>query len=516
MKHLPLGILFFFVIAWSACKKTETPQTPDIPFERSDIEVIEINRVPLSTRFIFTTNQEVRVSMRVMGRNGSASDVERDFETLTKNHDLPILGLYADTINQVELKYFDAEGSIVNQDTIPVPTGSIPEKLPEIIIEVPNTTSDQLFFLVSFNASSTPSVPFIFDQFGDIRWFLVFPDNLLFNDLYYDVGLERLQNGNWYFGNNYSAQIYEVDMLGEHKNTWDMPGYSFHHNVQERPNGNLLVTSTKFGNTHQNGAGTVEDAVIEIDRNSGAIVREWNFLESLDENRVVLINNLGNDPIDWLHVNAVQPSPIDEDIVISGRTQGVFKLSPDNQVQWILGNHRGWGNNRNGEDLNQYLLQPLDANGQEISDTDVLEGYTNHPDFEWPWYQHAHLFMPNGNLMLFDNGFRRNYLPGPYYSRAVEYKIDAENRTVQQVWEYGSDRPELNSQIVSDVDYLPEDNSLIMNCGQTYSTQSSSVEGRIVKIDYSSKEVLFDARVYSPTSSYFVFHRAEQVTMYPD
>lgn len=46
--------------------------------------------------------------------------------------------------------------------------------------------------------------------------------------------------------------------------------------------------------------------------------------------------------------------------------------------------------------------------------------------------QHDARFLPNGDLLLFDNGNLNN----PQLSRAVEYKLDEVNKTAELVWEY--------------------------------------------------------------------------------
>ena len=46
--------------------------------------------------------------------------------------------------------------------------------------------------------------------------------------------------------------------------------------------------------------------------------------------------------------------------------------------------------------------------------------------------QHSVRVLPNGNLLLFDNGLRHN----PPESRAVEYKLDTRLMTATMVWEY--------------------------------------------------------------------------------
>jgi len=46
--------------------------------------------------------------------------------------------------------------------------------------------------------------------------------------------------------------------------------------------------------------------------------------------------------------------------------------------------------------------------------------------------QHNAHFLPNGDLMVFDNGLRHN----PQHTRAVEYAIDETRKTATMVWEY--------------------------------------------------------------------------------
>lgn len=292
-----------------------------------------------------------------------------------------------------------------------------------------------------------------------------------------------------------------------------MPGYEFHHEAYEKPNGNFLVSVDKEG------AATIEDYIIEIDRNSGNIITEWDLKQSLDQRRTALSANAN----DWIHVNAVAHDATDNTIVISGRTQGVIKLDYDNQVKWILSPHIGWGINGRGEDLHPFLLQPLDASGNAITDTAVINGWTTTPDFEWSWYQHSNVQLPNGSWMLFDNGTARtpyaadgtdiwNAAPGKY-SRAVEYKIDEANKTVQQVWTYGKDRGVATySSIISNVQFLPEKNHILFGPGFNVAN-ANGFGGKVVEIDYNSKQVV--AEISINTANKFGFHRAKKMSAYP-
>ena len=166
--------------------------------------------------------------------------------------------------------------------------------------------------------------------------------------------------------------------------------------------------------------------------------------------------------------------------------------------------------------LNQFLLTPLDANDNEITDAGVLDGSVNHPDFEWSWYQHSPILMPNGNLMVFDNGDNRNYTNFGPYSRAVEYEIDEENKTIKQVWTYGKERgEEAYARIVSKVSYVPENNSVLFTPGSAVSGGVPS--GKVIEVDYNTKEVIFEATVIPPGAIFNIsFHNVLRMPFYAD
>jgi hypothetical protein len=78
--------------------------------------------------------------------------------------------------------------------------------------------------------------------------------------------------------------------------------------------------------------------------------------------------------------------------------------------------------------------------------------------------------------MLFDNGNRRAspfdgqpwVNPMDNFSRGVEFKIDEELMTVEEIWEYGENIPErLYSFFISDADWLPTTGNRLMTFGGT-------------------------------------------------
>ncbi|MEO1020963.1 MAG: aryl-sulfate sulfotransferase [Bacteroidota bacterium] len=462
---------------------------------------------PLTAVISIETNIPTQLVLTVYAKTGEI-DFIQPFGEIATQHELPVLGLFAEYNNQVQVAFFTSEGERIGDKEYLITTQRLSPDLPAI--QINEVRADEMapgWTLVSYfghDSQETPQRAFMFDESGDIRWYLDFSSHPALNGLFYDNGIERLQNGNLYFGDRTTRKIYEINMLGEVLNTWDMPGYVFHHEVTEKPDGNFIALVSELG------APTVEDIVIEIDRQANRIVQTWDLKESLQQDRTTLTS----DTRDWIHVNAVEYSEQDDCIILSGRTQGVIKLTRDNQVVWILGSHRGWRQSGRGEELGPYLLQPLDAQGMEIDDDRVKNGDDPHPDFEWNWYQHAPQIMPDGNLILFDNGDNRHFSGSGQYSRAVEYAIDEENNTVQQVWSYGKERGlGTYSRIVSDVDYDPVSNHVFFSPG---AIQEPFLSGKVVEVDYTTMEVVFEATIRPPRAGFGIItlHRTERMPIY--
>ena len=125
------------------------------------------------------------------------------------------------------------------------------------------------------------------------------------------------------------------------------------------------------------------------------------------------------------------------------------------QLIWILGPHENWDLKTFGK----YLLTP-------VSDRKIDLAYF------FPYHQHAPEIMPNGNIMIYDNG---SYGANPFnakprrtkpFSRAVEYKINEETMEVEIAWEYGSDVDRIiYSGALGDADYLPQTGNVLITHG---------------------------------------------------
>lgn len=451
--------------------------------------------------------------IKVIGNNGSLSDVIHQESEWSVSKTLNILGLYANQENTIEISLLDNSGNVRVSKLITITTDQISFDAP--FINVVTASAEQMaegMTLINY-IDGKPRTPFIIDAFGEIRWYLdVEGYNAQLFEFDYGNGLILLRNGNFAFADIETNAIYEMTLLGEFLNKWPVNEHIFHHALEEKANGNFLLTTTSYDNLHASGLIPIEDNMLEIDRISGAIVNEWDIKESLDEERVALGSFSDGTFEDWFHDNGLVYDATDNTVVVSGRTQGIVKLTQENELVWVIATHRDWDTSRLGVDINQFLLQPLDKFGNAITDTAVLNGSANHPDFEWPWYQHAPLVMPNGNIMCFDNGDNRNYTGNENYSRAVEYKIDVANKTIQQVWQYGKERGlETYSRVVSDVDFIENTNHVLFAPGFNV-TNSFGIGGKVIEIDYSTKTVLFEVEISKLFGA--SLHSAERLKLY--
>jgi arylsulfate sulfotransferase len=516
MKHI-IVISSLFVLVLFSCTKFENenpvtkPVIVPLVISPDSITVNPSGYNPLCALVHFTTPFQGKAAIRVVGQDGPGSDIEHVFNDYGYRHDVPLIGLYANFLNTIDVAVLDNNNDTLAKTTINIQTGNLPPNMPLSII-VDSVNYDNLesgINLVSNFSSINPYIPLMIDNYGKIRWLLDYSTNDTLKTMYYNCGIARLRNGNLFFGNVDNSTIYEVDLLGNIINRWSTKSYIFHHNVIEKPDGNFLITVSKPGSKHTDGTNTIEDYIIELNRKTGNIVNTWDLKESLDEYRQAI----NPDSRDWIHVNALIYDSVDNTIIVSGRYQGVIKLSYDNHVLWILGPHKGWGTNRRGEDLNQFLLTPLDANGNPVTDSEVVNGNKNLPDFEWNWGQHCIIQLPDGNLMMFDNGYNRNYQKTIKYSRAVEYKIDAVNKTVQQIWAYGEDRgTETYAAALSSVQYLPEKDHILF-CPGYFVENNSGLGGKIIEIDYKTKALVFQTSI--STASGWAFHRTYRISAYP-
>lgn len=340
----------------------------------------------------------------------------------------------------------------------------------------------------------------------------------------------QLKNGNMLAtGDEYKqvpynmSSLWEFNWLGKIFREYEIPN-AVHHDIEELSDGNILAVSS---NKDMFTTGTREDMVIIIDRQTGEVIKEYDFRKILDEKRNPYthfhpdIKNVNS--LDWMHANAATYVEAENMIITSSPIQSmVVAIDADtSDIRWILGPHEGYDGS--SEFLVQYLLTPVGAG------------------FEWSWAQHDPMLMPDFDsnpdtldMILFDNGQNRSFYeedavpPEKNYSRGVHYRINEKDKTVEQIWEYGKEcGVQCYATFLGDADYLHiTGNRLIAFGGQIFADGArtddiiSTVMGQyvtksIVREVTEAGEVVFGVAVsnnpYTNTASTY---QAERMTLY--
>lgn len=479
-------LLAVLILLLSSCKKNEDDvlilEIPEQEMLQNPIGVrLNPNGItPLAAEVTFQSHDSSTVEVMVDG----AIPLSFQIDQATTDHQFALVGLYPDTLNQVYFKITNDKGQFF-QDTLEILTSPLPDHFPSIeIVQANPNLMEPGMNLCEFNIGDNGKLktqPILFDHQGFIRWYI---------DLGFTEGwtapLNKLQNGNLVFARGH--HFYEYDWLGKQINQWTHWGFFQHHDLIEIPNGNFIIPVS------QDGLDSGLDQIIEIDRATSTVIRQWDLREVLDVDRFDLLWQSW----DWIHVNSVWYDERDEGLLISGRNQGIFKVSKENELLWILAPHKGWGKagvDGNGHLTADYLLTAIDDNGFPY-ESDIQEGISSADSFDWSWGQHAASFLPNGHILIFDNGWKRHFEHAGQsgISRAVEYAIDLDARTVQQVWAYGKDRnQETFSENISNVIDLPQTGNRLFCPGNIQ--QPGLVAAKVVEVTFPGQEVVFEANI---------------------
>ncbi|MBS1507130.1 MAG: aryl-sulfate sulfotransferase [Bacteroidetes bacterium] len=384
------------------------------------IKVNPFGTAPLCALASFRMPVQGKFNIIVHGKPNGGVNISHHFSNYGYEQQLPILGLYDNYANQVEIQFLSSNGVIRATQMVTLQTDAVPNK-PTLTIKK-NSLSPIDASIYSLSASG----PWGFDQKGEIRWYYT-------GDFFWSYG--KLKNGNLIVSSAINTKIgqmspilNEISMLGEVVRTYNVPNFQTH-DIVEMPNGNLMI-GTNSSPSWGNGAPEL-DAIAEIDRSSGNIIKTWDFNTILDPTRLALPDS--GVPNDWVHINSVFYNSNDNSIIVSCRSQSaVVKIDySTSQIKWILANHNFWNTQ-----LSQYLLTPVDSKGNAIA-VDTI-------DF-WPYGQHNATQLQNGNVMLYDDGDYRGYYdnqnaPLKSYTRGVEYKLDEKNMTIQLYWSFDNSK----------------------------------------------------------------------------
>ena len=451
--------------------------------DNPNVIVDPYNNSPLTALVIFETEREEKVKITIEGED-DLTTYTHEFDK-EKVHYIPVYGLYAGKENTVIIEC-DNEKKELKIKTEELPDDFI---LPTSVKKEESKLTNDLYFFTPSSGGYTCA----YDTNGDVRWYLTNTATWKIDRLengHLLVSTERLVNSPYYL-----TGLYEMDMLGKIYVEYSLPG-GYHHDYYEMPNGNLLVASDDFNS----GKGTVEDYIVELDRETGKIVKTIDLKDILNMEDGKSENWV---EYDWFHNNSVWYDEKTNSITLSGRHQdAVINIDYDTEtLNWIIGDPTNWS-----EEYQKYFFKPVGD------------------DFEWQWSQHAAMITPEGYVFIFDNGNNKSKNEDEYvdaedsYSRGVMYKIDTEKMTIEQVWEYGKERgSEFYSPYISDVDYLDKNHYIVHSGGIVYvdgknSNQPAGISGadKLVSdtVEILNDKVIFEIKL--PSNNY----RVEKMSLY--
>ena len=460
---------------------------------------------PLSALVMFETEEPLIVSYHVEGETEDTT-ISNTVEEANTVHELPVLGLYAGVENTVRIELENAEGNVTEEE-IQITTEAIPENFYDL--ELVSSQAEEMHPGLTFLNSSSGEYTAI-DSQGDIRFML---------EPWMANNVEHLSNGNVLIvlRREHDEQdtmfipydhVLEIDLLGKPYNSYvfeinnyDGP-FPFDHDIIELNNGNML------GLVHDSQSEYVEDGMIEFNLETGEVIQATDFKDLFPSDYYEDYEYEGEESVDWLHHNAIHQTEDGESILVSGRNHDmVIKMRyPENEIEWISVIDENWEETTRPPE--EYMLEPVG---------DVKFHMAHHAVEEMPDQDGNEDTM---DIMLFDNNrmiMRGHEEEGENYSRAVQYRINEVDMTIEEIWSYGEERGKASfTDIVSDADYLEETNNVLVNFGRAYDDYENPIS-HIVEVDKATNEVLFEYHVIqNDKSDRRQIYRADRLPLYDD
>ena len=481
------------------------------------VDPYEMN--PCSALVMFQNDHLGDIHVTIVGKD-EYSTVSYTKSCSEATAEVPIVGLYSGTKNEVLL-----EDSAGHRSSIIIETEALPVDFQqyELVRSNPASMEPGLTLCIAcFEHSYTALI----DCNAEVRGYLSNQNMAHGTSIIQLANGDMLATGDEYKQEPYNmTSLWEFNWLGKVFREYEIPN-AVHHDISELPNGKILAVSN---NVDMFTTGTREDVAIIIDRASGEVIDTFDFRKILDETRAPyhhfhpnIVHALN---IDWMHMNAAVYDSDHNSLIVSSPIQSmVVSISLDSgKINWILGPHEGY------EGASAYLAQALL--------TPVGE------PFQWQWCQHAPSILPdldhNPNtidLILLDNGQNKSFyeetaIPAKdNFSRGVCYRINTIDHTVEQLWEYGSERgSDCYATFLGDADYLSTTQNRLLcfggqlrSHGEPVDTIISGVFGgvvvnsRIVEVSEGGQVVFEVAAHENAYSSSSETYQTERLQLYSD
>ncbi len=461
----------------------------DYSFQQPFVKQNAFGLNTLSALVKFPTDTEAQIAVVVKGKDG-APDITHTFAPYALEHEIPVLGLYPNHKNEVVLTARYRNGRTETK-TVFIETPKANKRALFVPLHKTDTTDERYYFI---------SEGMVFDENGHLR--LDFKNGEM---TYYLQGELISESRN--FG------LKRYSLAGELLQTYTYPEAftSFSHGMARKPNGHFLVLGSFTGTTalfKGQEQTTQRDHIIEINDKTGEVVKKWDLAEVLNPDRSVIIHSatqsygLNN----WCHLNGIGYDADDTSLVVSCRHSGMIKIDDETgELMWVFGPKQGYeksGRDGTGPALFDKVLTAIDSNGVPYSD-DFQKGYTANNTFKWPTKTHDAQAYGQNIFSIFDNSgaVYDEKLQTTPYSVASIYRVNPDNKTVQQIWR---ENLKAHSPVASSVVYQPNKKDVTVYISQIADSEQNGIAyGKITRYDFDTHRVLFDSLLYRGGNTHF-------------
>lgn len=408
---------------------------------------------PLTALIVFTT--KFPCSVQVTVEDGKILD-ERT--PVSVRHRIPVYGLHAGQENRIHLELWRDQAVCMEKDIL-ITTGALPKSLVGQVKIREKKRASASPFTMAFGGDT--KYPYAFDENGEVRYYI--------RQKIKSYGIYQLSGGRFLylspnveipsFSNPHSALALEMDFMGRVYREYLIPDGIHHDGCEMTPGGNILTLSSSM-DQH------VEDTVIEIDRNTGRVVKRLYLRDVLSEHPYF-------DLLDWAHLNTVSYQPEEGTILLCARNlHSVFKIDwQTEKLIWILCDTSFW------EDT-PYADRVLVPRGE----------------IAFCYQPHAAYFLSEAakgrkTLIIYDNHWNKRRpvesFDGDEKSYVRIYTIDEVENTVRLQSSYQTTKSKIRSNGIVTGDHVFAMSGALVESIDGY-------QGRITEFDRESGEILND------------------------
>ena len=381
-------------------------------------------------------------------------------ESAAEEHVVPLVRLRPETSYDYTVLIADEGNGELDGGGGSFTTGPLPEALERLEFTIQGRPTPEL---ILFDLQDNPDSYFVMiDQDSNVVWYHRNEDS----DPEQPTSIRAIRqkpNGNFVYweggptGRRFNCCLKEITPIGKlvDRLVNNEVDKFVHHDLLILPDDKVLYVAHEIVEIDDtaNGGTTSTQVLIESLREwdqSNHMTREiWNSLDHYSTDTRV---RWQGDPVSWLHTNSLNIGPRGNYILSLRAINQIVSISPSGQsIEWRLG----------GPDSSYDFEDP----------TDRFYG------------QHTATELPNGNIILFDNGNDRPEEDGGEYSRALELTLNTYELVAKKVWEYRPD-PDLYAGSRSSAYRLETGNTLV-----NFETNDSDPPRVIVEVAPDGTEV---------------------------